>query len=266
MIDLHSHMLPGLDDGAVDWGQSLEMARLAVAEGIAGVVCTPHWVYGLYDNSRERVMRICDMLQQRLHDAGIPLGAHPGCEIRLEPDIPRKIASGDLLTLNDRGCHALIELPAELIPSYVENCFRDLMDRGITPILSHPERNPWILRHPDHLFRWVETGVVCQITAASLMGRFGPLVRRFTTMLIQHQMAHIMATDAHTPTARSPRMAEAVLALEALIGPEPSEKMVITNPAAVLSGERIHMTAPTPFTGSECSSALGWRRHLVPRC
>lgn len=260
MIDLHSHLLPGLDDGATDWNQCLEMCRLAAAEGVAAVVCTPHWVYGLYDNSRERILFACGTLQRKLADAGIPLKVHPGCEIRLEPDILEQLTSGRLLTLNDTGRYALIELPGEFIASYVEDCFRRLLARGIIPVLSHPERNPGLIRSPERLHHWVEMGVRCQITAASLRGKFGPLIRRFTVTLIQHHMAHIMATDAHAPQIRSPRLGDAVVDLLELAGPEVTERMVVTHPLAVLAGEDLNASPPLPFTARPTGeSTMLWK-------
>lgn len=267
IIDLHSHVLPGLDDGAVDWSQSIEMSRLAVAEGIAEMVCTPHWVYGLHDNTRERILHSCDTLQRKLADSAIALKVHPGCEIRLEPDILQQLTSRRLLTLNDTGRHALIELPGEFTHNYVENCLRNLMDHGITPVLSHPERNPGLIRCPERLVHWVRMGVLCQITAASLRGRFGPVIQRFTVTLIQHQLAHFMATDAHGPQVRSPRLSVAVLDLVALIGPEAAERMVVSNPRAVLAGEKVEAPEPTPFAApAPCKSTSWWRFFDSRRC
>ncbi len=259
MIDLHSHLLPGLDDGPVDWHQSLEMARMAVAEGIAEMVCTPHWVYGLYDNSRKTVLSACGALRQKLGESGIPLEVHPGCEVRLEPDIVPHIASGHLLTLNDTGKYVLIELPGEFVPNYVESSLRALLDRRITPVLSHPERNPALIQRPDRLCGWVEMGVLCQITAGSLRGRFGPMVRRFTVVLLEHQMAHIMATDAHAPQVRSPHVAEAILELEKLIGPERTEQMIVGNPQAILAGKPIRVETPLPVSRAQYSPLAKWR-------
>jgi protein-tyrosine phosphatase len=265
IIDLHSHVLPGLDDGAADWSQSLEMCRLAVAEGIAEVVCTPHWVYGLYDNTRDRILHCCGTLQRKLVDSAIPLKVHPGCEIRLEPDILPQITSGRLLTLNDTGRYALIELPGEFLHNYVENCFRNLMDQGITPVLSHPERNPGMIRCPERLAGWVGMGVLCQITAASLRGKFGPLIQRFTVTLIQHQLVHFMATDAHAPHVRSPRLSEAVLDLVAMVGPEAAERMVVSNPRAVLAGEKVDVPEPTPLSAHPSCETTSWWRFLTSR-
>lgn len=259
VIDLHSHMLPGLDDGPVDWHQSLEMARMAVAEGISEMVCTPHWVYGLYDNFRKPVLLACGMLRQKLGESGVPLKVHPGCEIRLEPDIIPHIASGHLLTLNDTGKYVLIELPGEFVPGYVDSCLRTLLDQRITPVLSHPERNPALLQRPERLCGWVEMGVLCQITAASLQGRFGPQVRRFTVALIEHQMAHIMATDAHAPKVRAPRVAEAILELEKLIGPEATENMIVNHPQAIIAGEPIKAATPLPLSRGDTSPIAKWR-------
>jgi protein-tyrosine phosphatase len=257
MIDLHSHLLPGLDDGAANWTQSLDMARLAVADGIAGMVCTPHWVYALYDNTRERIVRHCGTLRQKLLEADIPLQVYAGCEIRLDPDIPAHLASGRLITYNDRGRYALIELPGELIPGYADDIFRNLLEQGITPVLSHPERYPALIHNPARLYDWIKMGLYSQMTAASLLGRFGSVIRRFSLLLLEHGLAHILATDAHSPTIRAPRLGEAVVELQKIVGSEIAEKMVVTTPRAILSGEAIHVPAPVPFSDkSRAESAM----------
>lgn len=262
MIDLHTHLLPGLDDGAADWIQTLALARMAVDDGISAMVCTPHWVYGLYENTREMVLRLWGALQQKLHQEGIPLDVYPGCEIRLEPDVPAHLASGELVTFNDNGRYALIELSGDFIPSYVEESFRQLFDQGITPIISHPERYPALQRDPSRLYAWVESGVLCQVTAASLSGRFGPLVRRFTLMLVEHKLAHVMATDAHGLRVRAPHLSNAVIELQTIVGPELTEQMVVTTPRAILAGAEVSVPRPLPLSNK--SWPLSTMQKLFP--
>lgn len=264
MIDLHSHLLPGLDDGAADWTQSLQMARLAVADGIDAMVCTPHWVYGLYDNTRERILRLCGSLQQKLLEADIPLQVHAGCEIRLDPDIPALLASGRLMTYNDGGRYALIELPGEFIPAYADNIFRSLLEQGITPVLSHPERYPALIHNPARLYDWIKMGLYSQVTAASLLGRFGSVIRRFTLRLLEHGLAHILATDTHSPTMRAPHLGEAVVELQEIVGSEITEKMVVTTPQSILSGDAFEVPAPLPFSGKSRSANVMRRLFSFP--
>jgi protein-tyrosine phosphatase len=155
MFDLHSHMIPGLDDGASDWDQSLAMARMALEDGIEGVVCTPHWVTGRFDNTRPRILRSLGKLQRKLADHHIPLEVYPGAELRLDLGLPQRIHNGELLTLNDTGRFALIELPEELLPQNLDEFFWDLQMQKMTPMISHPERYLELRRDPVRLYHWV---------------------------------------------------------------------------------------------------------------
>ena len=152
-------MLPGLDDGSPDCEQSLVMARIAVADGIRDVVCTPHWAPGAFENTRLPVLRALKEFQEKLCDNGIPLTVHPGAELRLDPDLIRKIDSGEILTLNDTGRFALIELPDMFLPRSLEVFFRNMLSCGITPVISHPERNHAFLRDPMPLFQVGRDGI-----------------------------------------------------------------------------------------------------------
>jgi len=247
MIDIHNHILPGLDDGARGWKQSLAMARIAVADGIREVVCTPHWAPGVYKNTRGLILDAVDTLSEKLSREGIPLEVHPGAELRLDPDLPAKIESGEVLTLNDTGRFALIELPDICLLRNLEFFFRSMLDRGIIPIISHPERNRAIFKDAVYLFRWVEMGALVQVTAASVSGRFGTAIQRFSLFLLDHRMAHVVATDAHDLNLRSPVLFSAQKKVEEMMGSKTAWDMVNETPARILAGDRVMTDKPVPF-------------------
>jgi len=144
-----------MDDGAQNWEQSLAMARMAVEDGIEGVVCTPHWVLGQYDNTRPLILSAVKNLRQKLADHDIPLEIYPGAELRLDVSLCQGLHGRELLTINDTGRFVLLELPQELLPQKLEEFLWDLQVQGITPVISHPERNLVLRQDPARLYHWV---------------------------------------------------------------------------------------------------------------
>ena len=244
LLDMHSHMLPGLDDGASNWKQSLIMASMAVEDGIEGVVCTPHWVLGRYENTRSVILSALEKLKKKLADHEIPLKVYPGAELHLDVSIPQGIRAGDLLTINDTGCFALIELPEELLPQNLEEFFWDLHTQKITPIISHPERNAVLLQDPMRLYQWVQMGVLTQLTAASLLGLFGRKVQKFSALLVEHNLIHILATDAHGLNVRTPILSEGYKVIEGMKGKETAFQMVCETPKRIIQGEPVSPDEP----------------------
>jgi protein-tyrosine phosphatase len=247
MIDLHSHILPGMDDGPGDNEQSLAMARIAVMGGIEQIVCTPHWVALAFENSRETVIRAVGEFQGELDRNGIGLRVYPGAELRLDVELPRKIEAGEVATLNDTGRYALIELPDICLLPKLEGFFGQMIERGVTPVISHPERNMALLRAPGYLRAWVERGVLAQVTAASVSGRFGSEIERFSMYLVEHLLVHVIASDAHDPRFRTPVMADAVEKIGRIVGRETAEKMVGDTPRRILEGKEVRVEAPLPL-------------------
>ena len=247
MYDLHNHMLPGLDDGARDWKEALDMARMAWEDGIEEVVCTPHWMPGCYESSRAVILAALETLRSKLLDEGVPLRVCPGAELRLEYDLPQRVASGELLTLNDTGRYALVELPSIVLPERVESVFWDFQANGITPVISHPERNFLLLRNPMRLHEWVARGILLQITGASLLGHFGPEIQKFSILLLEHQMVHIVASDAHGPHHRSPNLSRAYGIIENMLGRDVAERLICETPRLIIKGEPVSVPDPEPI-------------------
>lgn len=233
--DIHCHLLPGIDDGAVSWNDSLQMAKQAVGEGILTAIMTPHQLGNYTHNTGEQIRALTDEFQRRLLSAGIPLQVLPGADVRIDSDMLDRIASGDCLTLGDTRKYVLLELPHELyLP--LEPVLEQLSACGITGILSHPERNKGILRQPDVVRRLVSHGCLMQVTADSLTGVFGPAPEQLSRTLIQQGLVHFLATDAHSPRSRRPRMRDAMQLATEIAGEEYARAICCTNPAAVAAG------------------------------
>ncbi len=247
MIDTHSHILPGLDDGSQNLEQAIAMARIAVGDGIREVICTPHWTRGTFENSRQSILDTLRDFRENLHRLGIPLSVHPGAELRIDFQIADKIREGEILTLNDSGRFALIELPAEFVPPGTEHFFYMLQVAGISPIAAHPERNPSLIKDPMRIYRWIESGVLTQVTSRSLLGKFGEAVRKLCVLMIEHRMVHLMATDAHHPANRAPRLSEGRKELELIGGKTMADRIVTGNPQAILQADNPITLDPIPL-------------------
>jgi protein-tyrosine phosphatase len=251
--DIHCHLLPGIDDGAGDWDEALAMARMAVHDGIGTIIATPHQL-GSYAGNRGMVIRqLTARFQEALERLSLPLEVVPGADVRIEPELVRRLRSGDVLTLADRRRHVLLELPHDLfIP--IEGLLAHLQTAGVVGILSHPERNLGILRQPDVLPRLVEAGCLLQVTAGALVGRFGPEIEKFARWMVGQRLVHFVATDAHGPRTRRPQLSRAFECVAELAGWETAVALCCDNPAAVAEGRRV--TAELPV--SQRSGWSGW--------
>ncbi|MGB9804438.1 tyrosine-protein phosphatase [Desulfofundulus sp.] len=253
MIDLHAHILPGLDDGAPDLGEALSMAWLAVEDGIEFLVATPHVMEGEYSTDREAILSAVEQLNSHLDKYQIPLKILPGAEYRLEPDLPERLARGELVTLNDGGRYLLVELPPAFVPPYMERVLYELQLQGVTPIIAHPERNASFCRHPDLLQVLVCRGVPAQVTAGSLTGMFGREAARMAIYFLEHGLAHFVASDAHSSTGRTPVLSPALAEVKRRLGADAAWKLK-DNSRRVLEGRNIAIEAvgkvPTGRRGS----------------
>lgn len=233
MIDLHCHMLPGLDDGAADLAMSLEMARIAVADGISTVVCTPHIMPTVYDNTGPHIRAAVDELQWAVAEAGIALQLLPGADVHIAPDLVQGLRSGRVLAIADTR-YLLFEPPHHVMPPRLQDCVFGLMTAGYVPILTHPERLTWIEQHYEVIQQLALAGMPMQITAGSLSGRFGRRPRYWSERMLEEGIVDIIATDAHNPQGRPPLLSEARQIVAERYGDELARKMVSTRPLAIL--------------------------------
>lgn len=237
-VDIHCHLLPGIDDGAKDLDESLAMARIAVEDGTTTVIATPHQLGNFGHNRGDDIRRRVQELQLALRQAGIPLNVLPGGDVRIDPSMVVQIMQGDVLSLADRRRHVLLELPHELyLP--LEPVIDELWRHKIVGILSHPERNEGVLRKPDVLAPLVEAGCLLQITAGSLCGTFGSACRELSEYLLAEGLAHFVASDGHGVRSRRPLIRRAFERVAELTDETTALDLCSHNPAAVAAGDRV---------------------------
>lgn len=243
MIDLHCHILPGLDDGAQDLQEALDMARMAVQDGITEIVATPHTKNGLYSNDAETILQSTALFQEALDEAQIPLRVHAGSEVHVHFEMIENVLERNVLTINDERAYVLVELPIVNVPHGIESLLHELKVAGITPILAHPERNVVIRRKPELLREWIENGALAQLTADTLLGRMGKKMQVFATYLVQKQLVHVIASDAHNIRTRRPKLRAAYQRLTEIAGHEVST-MFRENSRRIVQGRACTVREP----------------------
>jgi protein-tyrosine phosphatase len=239
VIDLHCHVLPGIDDGPQTFEQSLQMARKASAAGIRTIVATPHVSWD-YPNDAATIARLVRALNTRLADEGIALEVRPGAEIAVTRISDLDAGEIDALSLGG-GPWLLVEPPFVTTVLGLDTLFHGLLQGGRRIVLAHPERCPAFQRDHPALHRLVDAGVACSITAGSLVGRFGGEVRRQAVEFVREGLVHNVASDAHDDRGRPPGLADelAQAGLKAL-----TEWATEAVPAAILSGEALPPAPP----------------------
>lgn len=242
MIDIHSHILPGLDDGARTIDEALQMAKAALDEGITRIVATPHIVC-TGSNGRERILEKLRQVQEAVAQQGWDISVLPGAELYVEPNLVKEVRTGQAPTIND-GPYALVELPIRDFPLYTEQVLFELQVAGITPVLAHPERLVSIMRDISLLFRLVQRGVLAQVTAESLIGGQGPSIKGLTETMIKNNLVHVIASDAHSVDFRPPLLRAAAERAAQLIEPARAWAMVTSVPEAIVEGRRIDVAEP----------------------
>jgi protein-tyrosine phosphatase len=234
VIDLHTHILPELDHGPRDWGEALEMCRIAVADGIATIAATPH-VSEVFPNAEPRIRAAVDELRRRVAAAGIDLAVVVGGDYHVRPDL----APGNVVTLGDNGRYFLLEFPYQVMPPHAEAFVATLRARGLVPIVTHPERTASLQRDPGRLEPLVKRGAIVQVTAGSLLGHFGRHAAATAERFLKKGWVHLLASDAHWPDERQPLLGEGARAAAKIVGEAAARALVEEHPAAVLAGRDI---------------------------
>lgn len=238
MIDLHCHLLPGIDDGARDMRAALDLARVAVNNGITHAVMTPHIYAGRWDNSLSNLRPVFNSFQRAVNDAEIPLEIFLGGEVHLLPDAFTLMDAQDLPHIGVwRGYKViLLELPDSHVPVGALKAVDMFIRAGYLPMIAHPERNKEVMRNVRRLEPLLKAGCLVQLTAASVCGKFGAPARKTSLQLLDNGWATVVATDAHNLAHRPPIMAEARAALNEMFGEEAGEVLTHANPRTILEG------------------------------
>jgi protein-tyrosine phosphatase len=236
MIDLHTHILPGIDDGAQTLDVSLEMARLAVADGIHTMACTPHIYPGMYMNDGPGIHKAVAALQMALNHERIPLRLVVGADVHLVPGLLDGLRSGRVPTLHGSR-YFLLEPSHTTPPPHLESSVFNLIASGYTPIITHPERLTWVESHYPTFLRLIEQGAWMQITAGALTGAFGRRATYWGERFLNEGHTHIIASDAHSTGRRLPRLSEARELARRALGDEEAQRLVVGRPQAVLDNQ-----------------------------
>lgn len=199
---MHCHILPGVDDGSADMKESLGMARKAVEAGITHIFATPHHLNEKYVNVKSNIIDRTVRLNESLQHEKIPLTIHHGQEVRIHRDIFTSLEKEEILTLDDNDSFLLLELPSGRVPTYTQEVIYELLLKGITPIIVHPERNKQLIENRKLLFELVQEGALTQLTSGSIIGNFGKSIQSFSKKIIEHNLTHFIATDAHNIGSR----------------------------------------------------------------
>jgi protein-tyrosine phosphatase len=272
MIDLHSHILYGLDDGPETMDEAIQMCWISYRDGVRTIVATPHTLNGEYQNNRAtilaKVKELNDALTQcglrnsefgiegfrsdfsfhsTLHTRHSALAVLPGADIHFSDEILHQLDQGEVMTVGDGKKFLILEFPFHTIPFRAEDVLFQLMARGITPIISHPERNLEIFRRPVRYYEMIRMGCLGQVTAMSLTGGFGAKIKGFAEKLLKKRLIHLIASDAHNVNGRPPVLTHAMREAEKIVGKEEARKMVTEYPRAILEGKRPNLPEPLPL-------------------
>lgn len=243
---MHCHILPGVDDGSEDMKESLNMARKAVEAGITHLFATPHHLNEKYVNVKSDIIDRAMRLNESLKQNNIPLTIHLGQEVRIHRDIFTSLEKEEILTLDDNGTYLLLELPSGRVPAYTQEVIYELLLKGITPIIVHPERNKELIANHKLLFELVQEGALTQITSGSIIGNFGKGIQSFSKKIMEHNLAHFIATDAHNIGSRGFTLHQAYETITKAYGVDRTFHFK-ENAEQLIKGQSPYIEKPVPF-------------------
>ncbi len=235
MVDIHCHILAEVDDGPKSWDVSEQMCRLAVSSGTDHIVATPH-ANDRYAYDREYLTKVVDYLRQRVGEAP---RLSLGCDFHLSYENLEDVMVHPERYVIGSGPYLLVELSNFSIPAEIADSYRKLVERGVTPIITHPERNPILQKNLPQILKWIELGCAVQVTASALTGGWGETAWRSVQWLLKRDAVHFLASDGHDLKRRPPVMSEAREAVAESIGEDVARALVEGNPRAVVEGRAL---------------------------
>ena len=233
MIDIHCHILPQVDDGSKSWDMSLEMCRMATDDGIEHIVATPH--------ANERFQYNRQHLASNLEYLRVLAGHTPrltlGCDFHLSYENLQDVMLFPERYTIEGSRYLLAELSNYSVPAQIEEHFSKLLEKGLTPVITHPERNPIMQRTPQRILQWIELGCVIQVTGSALTGQWGEAAWRTAQWLLKREAVHVLASDGHDTKRRPPLLSAARETAAGICGEEVAHALVDGNPRAIISGQ-----------------------------
>ena len=235
MVDIHSHILPMVDDGARSWEMAVQMVKMAERDGVTHMVATPHANYD-YAYNRESHAALLSELQAK---AGSGIELILGCDFHFSfENIEDAVAHPERYTIGNTR-YLLIELSDFVLLSQIPNMLSALLGKGLVPILTHPERNPMLQRQPERVADWVEMGMLVQVTATAFTGKWGKPIQKLAHWYGEKGLLHVLASDAHSPNHRNPVLSEARKVVAKAYGEGFASALVEGNPMAIIQNRAL---------------------------
>lgn len=241
MIDIHCHILPGLDDGASNFIEALEMIKTAEREGISHIVATPHCI----DNFNEDVFSMLTNLKEVAASQGCNIELLAGSEIYITPALLQMVKEKKVICLNNSK-YILVELPMYDMPLYTLDVLYELRLIGIVPIIAHPERYKYVISNPSIIKDLIDAGALCQVNSGSITGRYGKAIEKTVHILFKHNMVHFVASDAHSSERRPPKLKKAYDIIKQRYGWDMAYKLFYVDPYSVINN--VNITIEDPVT------------------
>lgn len=261
MVDLHSHILPNIDDGSKNMEETLEMGKIAEEEGFSKIIATPHYIEGEFMSDtaarsspdtekgflfqREEFSDIIKEVNRHFTEKAVDIEILPGMEVYISPNLPSQLEKGEIFTLNNTS-YILIEFPMHCIPIYAENILYQVRLLDYRPVIAHPERYTEVMKNPNYLKDLIEQGNYVQINSLSVTGVLGEKARETAEILLKHRMVHFIGTDAHSPRTRSPRIKKALEQMYLWVDGEYVEE-IIENGRTLIRGEKVDIQQPLTY-------------------
>jgi len=258
MIDLHTHILPGVDDGVETEDAAVEFARVARADGVRTIVATPHCRDGFYSNDLTSVLEDVKRLRGRLQRDAVEIEVLPGAEVHLAPELVDRVRDGRAPTLANNGRTLLLELSLRQYPVKIEELVFQLKLAGLEVVFAHPERVAYFQDDIERYEAVVRMGAYGQITTGSILGLFGKTAQEFSDELLRKGLVHVLASDAHNVRGRPPILSEASQALVPLVGERRAASMTTDVPRALLDGAAPEVPPVEGTTGRRRSFLSRW--------
>jgi len=239
IIDFHSHILPGIDDGAKTWTDFLEISQLAAAAGITHMVCTPHFIYKEVEFKPETYYRLLSEARYKLREQGLNISLISGSEVFYVPKLLFCLKEGLIITINNGNKYLMVEFARFDIPNNVGETITMLKNQGITPIIAHPERNLVFSNEPELLIKLIKRGALSQLNVGSIVGEYGDKIRKTAELFLKSGIIHLLGSDVHSPKNAFRNFNLGMETIERLVGVKMTIELKDINPLKIIKGDML---------------------------
>ena len=246
MIDVHSHILPNIDDGSRSIDETFNLIKEAKEAGFEGIICTSHYMENYYETDRPEREVWINAIHENLKNKNIEMNLYLGNEIYMSDNIIKLLEDGKATTMNDTS-YVLFELPLNVEPMNLYDMVYEMQQYKIVPILAHPERYSFVQTDPELIYDLIDKGVLMQANYGSIVGQYGKKAQMIVQKFLENNMIHMLGTDAHRQNTIYPKIPEILVELKSLIGEEKLNELTTVNPELVINNKRIDIIKPYKF-------------------